>query len=291
MSGAGGTAGALRRNFPRNDAMLRTTHDLKDYSIGATDGPVGHVKDFYFDDDAWVIRYLVVETGSWLSNRRVLISPVSLHDPDWLGRTLPASITKAQVKDSPDVESHRPLSRQNEITYLDYYGYPNYWGGVGMWGNDMYPYAMMPGYIGSGLPADEREAQAHWRAEREHPRNDDPHLRSCEEVAGYHLHASDGEIGHVDGFLVDEQTWAIRYLVVNTSNWWIGHKVLIAPAWITGVNWKEQTLSVDLSRDSVKAAPPYDAGTVWSSELEHGLYEHYGRTGYWTERSHLLTIL
>ena len=120
---------------------------------------------------------------------------------------------------------------------------------------------------------------------------DDPALRSANEVTGYHIHASDGEIGHVDGFLVDEQTWAIRYLIVNTSNWWIGHKVLIATHWITGVSWTEQTLSVDVDRACVKAAPPYDAGTVWSSELDHGLYEHYGRTGYWAGRSHLLTIL
>jgi len=271
--------------------MLRTTHDLQDYSIGATDGPVGHVKDFFFDDDDWVIRYLVVETGSWLSNRRVLISPISLHDPDWSQRTLPVSITRAQVMGSPDVESHKPLSRQNEITYLDYYGYPNYWGGVGMWGNGMFPYAMMPGYIGPGIASSEREEEARWRAEQERRRTDDPHLRSCNEVTGYHLHASDGKIGHVDAFLIDEETWEISYLVVNTSNWWIGHKVLIAPRWISAVSWTGQALSVDLTQASIKAAPPYDSGTVWSAERDHGLYEHYGRTGYWAGRSHLLTIL
>jgi hypothetical protein len=271
--------------------MLRTTHDLKDYSIGATDGAVGHVKDFYFDDDAWVIRYLVVETGSWLSNRRVLISPVSLQDPDWMERTFPTSITKAQVRDSPDVESHRPLSRQNEIEYLDYFGYPGYWGGAGLWGNGMIPFAMRPGYINAGMPWSQSDQEAHRRAERERHRNDDPHLRSCEEVAGYHLHANDGEIGHVDTFLIDEETWEIRYLIVSTSNWWIGHKVLISPRWITRLDWNAQTLSVDLTQASVKGAPPYDSGTLWSAEQDAGLFEHYGRTGGLAERTHFLPIL
>ncbi len=263
--------------------MLRSTHDLKNYSIGATDGHVGHVKDFYFDDDSWVIRYLVVDTGSWLAGRRVLISPVSIHDPDWLERTLPVSITMAQVKDSPDIDTDKPLSRQNELSYLGYYGYPSYWGGAGMWGNGMYPYAMIPGYIGYGLnrPERELEAKAYRKAEQDRIRNDDPHLRSCKEVVGYHLHATDGEIGHVDGFLLDEETWAIRYVIVNTSNWWVGHKVLIAPRWITGASWTAETLSVDLTRESVKAAPPYDSSSVWGPEQDLSLYQHYGRTGYW----------
>lgn len=260
--------------------MLRSIKDLEHYTLSATDGDVGHVKDFYFDDDSWVVRYLVVATGSWLSGRQVLISPISIGEPNWLARTLPVSITKEQVRNSPDVDTHEPVSRQHESLYLQYYGYGDYWGGASMWGNGMFPYAMTPAFVGYGLnqPGSDREEAAYRKAEQERQRNADPHLRSCNEVVGYHLHARDGEIGHVDGFLVDERTWAIRYLVVDTSNWWLGHKVLIAPPWITDVNWAESLVSVDLSREAVKSAPAYIPGEEWGREQDIRLYAHYGRT-------------
>ncbi|MEO8037356.1 MAG: PRC-barrel domain-containing protein [Betaproteobacteria bacterium] len=273
--------------------MLRSTKDLQNYAIGATDGNVGQVKDFYFDDQAWVIRYLVVDTGSWLSSRKVLISPISLKSPDWAARTLPAAITREQVKNSPDYDSEKPVSRQHEMQYLGYYGYPYYWGGIGMWGEGVYPYAMLPGNAHTGLDRGELEAAeaAYSRAEQEHHRNDDPHLRSCQAVIGYHIDAEDGEIGHVEDMIFDEDTWAIRYIVVNTSNWWLGHKVLVAPAWITAVRWENETVAVALSRAAIKAAPAYDSAEDLNRERESRLYKHYGRTGYWTgdakpEREH-----
>ena len=262
--------------------MLRSTRDLEHYAIGATDGDIGHVKDFYFDDDAWVVRYLVVDTGSWLVGRTVLISPISIREPDWLKRLLPASVTMEQVRNSPDIETHKPVSRQGESLYLDYYGYANYWGGASMWGNGMFPYAMSPGYVdgGSARADQQREEEAYRSAERDRRRNDDPHLRSCNEVVGYHLHASDGELGRVDGFLLDDETWAVRWLVVDTSRWWLGHKVLIAPPWIKDVSWGDKTVSVDLSREAVKTAPAYVQGDELDREREIRLYEHYGRTWY-----------
>ena len=261
--------------------MLRSMKDLEQYAIGATDGPIGHVKDFYFDDDAWVIRYLVVDTGSWLSSRKVLISPMSIRQPDWIGKLLPVSITQAQVGKSPDIDTDKPVSRQHEIEYLGYYGYPYYWGGEGLWGEGMSPYALLPLEPVVGRAEQRRDEEATARAEREHQRNDDPHLRSCQAVVGYHIHASDGEIGHVSGLLVDEATWAIRYMVVDTSNWWLGHEVLIAPQWISGLDWSDQSVSVGLTRESVKNAPPYDSTAELNRQREAGLYEHYGRSGYW----------
>lgn len=264
--------------------MLRTTKDLTHYTIEATDGDIGHVKDLYFDDDAWVVRYLVVDTGSWLSSRKVLISPISIHQPDGIDKTLPVAITKDQVRNSPGIDTEQPVSRQNEEDTLGYYGYGNYWGGAGMWGGGMYPYAMVPGYAGFGIDRAEREREmaAGLRAEQARHRNDDPHLRSCKAVEGCHIRAKDGEIGHVAEYLVDEHTWAIRYLVVDTSNWWMGHQVLIAPEWISGVHWADKTVSVSLSREAVKRAPAYDPTMAWNPELEHNLYQHYGRTGYWS---------
>jgi PRC-barrel domain len=271
--------------------MLRNLKDLENYKISATDGEIGHVKDFYFEDDAWVVRYFVVDAGTWLSSRKVLISPISVRHPDWTERTLPVSITKDQVRNSPNIDTDKPVSRQNEEQYMGYYGYPTYWGGGGIWGEGLYPYAMVPGYAGDGLDRVEREQEqeAYLRDERARHRNDDPHLRSCKAVTGYHIHATDGDIGHVSGFLVDDETWAIRYLVIDTSNWWIGHKVLISPTWIDGVHWSDKTVSVDLSRESIKNSPPYDSTVDWSPDQDLSLYRHYGRSGYGAGGTHLDT--
>ncbi len=264
--------------------MLRNLDDLENYSITATDGEIGHIKDFYFDDHAWTVRYLVVDAGSWLSSRKVLISPISVFRPDWLARTLPVCITKEQVKHSPDIDTDKPVSRQNEEQFMGYYGYPYYWGGGGLWGEGLYPYALTPGYATYGVDRveREREIEAYLRDERASHRNDDPHLRSCNAVSGYNIHATDGDIGHVSGFLVDDETWTIRYLIINTSNWWMGHKVLIAPRWIKGVHWSDQTVAVDFTRDAIKKAPAYDASNDWGREQELSLYRHYGRKAYWT---------
>jgi hypothetical protein len=263
--------------------MMRSLKDLEKSTISARDGPIGRVKDFYFDDDAWVVRYLVVDAGSWLSSRKVLISPISVNRPNWAERTLPVSLTRDQVKNSPSIDTDQPVTRQNEAQYLGYYGYPNYWGGGGMWGGGLYPYALAPGYDGYGADQAEREREreAYLSFERNRHRNEDPHLRSCNAVVGYHLHAEDGDIGHVAGYLIDDDTWAIRYLVVDTSNWWAGHKVLIAPQWIDSVHWSDQSVTIGMSRQSVRDAPAYDPSMAWSPMLDLSLNQHYGRTGYW----------
>ena len=252
--------------------MLRNMHDLLGYAIRASDGPIGHVKDFYFDDEAWVVRYLVVDTGTWLSSRKVLISPFSIGRPDRADKTLPASITQEQVKNSPDIDTDKPVSRQYEMSYLGYYGYPYYWGGVGLWGIGSYPGMMLMG-------AGSREAARH--------EDDDSHLRSCEAVIKYHVDASDGGVGHVVGMLLDEESWAIRYLIVNTSNWWLGHEVLIAPQWITDISWPARKVSVNLTRQAVKEAPPYDPALTLDRNKEIGLHKHYQRDGYWANEVRL----
>ncbi|MBC7610024.1 MAG: PRC-barrel domain containing protein [Polaromonas sp.] len=265
--------------------MLRNIKELEHYVIGATDGHVGHVQDLYFSDDSWVVRYLVVNSGAWLLGRNVLISPVSIHNPNWMDRVLPVSLTKDQIKNSPDMDADKPVSRQHEVEYLDYYGYPYYWGGGGMWGAGLYPYAMTPGYGSYGLSGADYDSElaAYARDQRARHRNDDPHLRSCNAVAGYQIHASDGEIGHVSSMLIDEKTWAIRYIIVDTSNWWMGHKVLVAPEWITGVNWADSSVTINLSRQAIKDSPPYDSTEEVNRERESKLYQYYGRHGYWAE--------
>jgi len=262
--------------------MLRSMNDLEGYAIHATDGLIGHVKDFYFDDAAWVVRYLVVDTGTWLSSRKVLISPIAIGHPNWAEGVLPVAITREQVRNSPSIDTDAPVSRQYEVRYLGFYGYPFYWGGAGLWGAGLYPGMLMPGYAGfESQPARMESLKAAEHAEEARHRNDDPHLRSCQEVMKYHIHASDGDIGHVQSVLVDEETWAIRYFIVETSNWWLGHQVLIAPQWIKAVSWADEKVVVDLTRQAVKDAPPYDATAQVDREQEVGMYKHYERRGYW----------
>ncbi len=261
--------------------MLHHTNDLEHYSLRATDGLIGKIKDLYFDDDAWVVRYLVVETGTWLASRRVLVSPMSVHRPDWVHHTLPVSLTQEQVRRSPDIDTDKPVSRQHEEALLDHYGYPGYWGGTGLWGAGHSPYTMLPASATEAVDGPEHPRTPARIEQRRRP-NDDPHLRSCNTVVSFRILARDGEIGHVSGFLVDDETWTIRYLVIDTSNWWGSPMALVAPPWIEGVHWENQTVSVGLARDAIKDAPPYDPGLPCSREQESTLYRHYRRDGYWT---------
>lgn len=273
--------------------MLRSVKDLEGYAVGATDGHIGHVEDFYFDDRAWVVRYLVVEAGAWLSSRQVLISPIAIGRPDWTERLLHVWLTKEQVKGSPDIDTDKPVSRQHEMAYSSYYGYPNYWGGGGYWGGGMYPNLMLPEEGGFGSPRamrlESENAYARADIERSEREGEDPHLRSCREVMKYHIHATDGDIGHVAGMMVDDQTWAIRYLIVDTSNWWLGHQLLIAPQWIENVSWFDSKVSVKMTRQAIKDAPPYDPIRQLERIEEAMLYEHYEQPVYWSDAEMLET--
>ncbi len=265
--------------------MLRSLKDMEGYSIGATDGDIGLVRDFYFDDESWVIRYLVVATDEWNSNKLVLISPLSLGRPDWARKVLPATITRSQVRGSPDIDTHKPVSRQHEMGYLGYYGYGNYWGGSGLWGGAFYP-DMLQGGLEAQILTDAGRTQLSGSTRkvgtrRYLRRHQDPHLRSGNGVMRYYVHASDGDIGHVSGILVDERSWALHYVIVDTSNWWLGHKVLIAPEWIDAIDWEDSKLTVDLTRQSVKDAPRYDPDMPFTREREEILHTYYGHTGYW----------
>ena len=264
--------------------MLRSMNDLKGYQIQATDGTIGHVKDFYFDDGWWTVRYLIVETGNWFSNRKVLISPFAIGTPNWTDKVLPVSMTVEQVKNCPDLDTERPVSRQHEMDYLDYYGYPYYWGGSSLWGGEMGPNMLMPGFgdfWGNPLVMPLKTVREHNELIALAHEDDDPHLRSCQAVTGYGLQARDGLLGHVQGFLVDDANWAIRYLVVDTSNWWMGHKALISPQWIEEVNWADSTVSVKLTRQAIKDAPRYDPDSLVDRDQEVRIYQHFKRDPYW----------
>src|SRR3984957_14714541 len=208
--------------------MLRNAKDLHGLKVQAKDGEIGTVDQFYFDDESWAIRYFVVDTGS----RRVLISPIAVVQRDWEAKRLDLALTKTQVENSPDIDTRQPVSRQHEAAYLGYFGYPYYWGGPYMWGPAFYPSALATPTTVS-MQAIPDNIKKGWT---------DSHLRSSEAVTGYRIEAVDGEIGHVDGFVVDDEAWAIRYIEVATRNWWPGKKVLVSPAWVDSVSWEDSTV-------------------------------------------------
>jgi hypothetical protein len=251
--------------------VLRKTKQLKGLVIRASDGEIGTVDEFYFDDETWVIRYLIVETGGWLGGRPVLISPISIVDIDWAEKRLDVALTKKQVEISPPIDKHLPVSRQHEAAYLGYYGYPLYWNGPNLWGPAFYPAGLLE------TPSASEEALAD-RIRAESP---DSHLRSTQAVIGSHVEALDGEIGHVDEFIVDDEAWAIRYIEVATRNWWPGKKVLVSPAWIERVSWTNSKVYATLSRERIETAPEYVESVPITREYENRLYFHYGRPPYW----------
>jgi hypothetical protein len=251
--------------------MLSNATNLKGLVIRATDGELGTVDQLYFDDETWAIRYLTVETGGWLGGRQVLISPFSVVNTDWEARRLDVALTKKQVENSPNIDMHEPVSRQHEAAYLRYYGYPYYWGGPYLWG---------PAYFPAGLDIS-RTAASELLADRIQRESNDSHLRSTAGVTGYSIEASDGEIGHVDGFVVDYDAWAIRYIEVATRNWWPGKKVLVSPEWIERVSWAASKVYVALSREAIKSGPEYVDSVPITREYENRLFFHYGRPPYW----------
>ena len=221
--------------------MLHKAKTLKGYKLHSLDGEIGKVEEFYFDDHHWTIRYLVADTGNWLTGRQVLISPHALGAVNKEEQYISVNLTKKQIEDSPSLDSDKPVSRQFEESYYEYYGWPTYWSG---------PYHVGTLSLHYAQPRRAEKIQQGWKAW-------DSHLRSTHDVSGHYIQATDGEIGHVDDFIIDEETWAIRYLIIDTRNLWPGKKVLISPRWIERVSWDESNVFVNVLREAIKQAPEY----------------------------------
>jgi hypothetical protein len=248
--------------------MLRKASAFKGYAIVASDGRLGTVSDFLFDDASWLVRWLVVDTGNWLPGRRVLLPTSVLGHADVKEREFRVKLTMQQVKDSPDISTDRPVSRQSETHIYDFYGWSPYWGtGFYMGGYDM-------GGVMAASPA--LASGRYGKDIADIQRNDDDlHLRSVEAVTGYHIHASDGEIGHVEDFLLEDADWSIHYLEVDTKNWWPGKKVLISPRSARAVDWTEKLVNLDVDRQRVKDSPAYDASTTVDRAYEKDFHRYY----------------
>ena len=253
--------------------MLWTASGMNGYAIIATDGHLGTVSDFLFDDRTWQIRWLVVDTGDWLPGRKVLLPPSVLGHPDAGQHAFAVRLTRKQVEKSPGILSDRPVSRQEESSVYGYYGWRPYWDdGFFMGGYD---------YLGGGSIG--TDAAGDRRRDREMDilrlGDGDPHLRSVTEVTGYHIHAADGEIGHVDDFLLEDADWTIRFLVADTKNWWPGKRVLISPASAATIDWTERTMNLTVSRQTIKDSPEFDETTTVDQAYERRFHDYYNDIG------------
>ncbi len=248
--------------------MKRRITTLTGFTIGGTDGEIGNVEDFYFDDETWTIRYLVVETGSWLSGRKVLLSTKAIVKTDWAQETFDVDLNMEQIKNSPSIDTKKPVSRQHESELYNYYPWGNYyWGGsTGLIGMNMsYPLAT------------NQVTEAEKIASTENNSDADPHLRSCSAVTGYNIKAIDGEIGDVEDFIVNDTTWLIDFLLVNTGNWFPGKKVLIAPKMIKEISWQKSLFIVNATEEQVKYSPEYKPGDEVTESFEANLQNFYGK--------------
>lgn len=228
--------------------MLRSIKQLLGDRLGASDGDIGQVKDFYFDDQNWVVRYLVADTGSWLPGRQVLLSPHAIGSLHQAGKVLRVNLTRKKIENSPAIESHKPVTRQHEEEYHRHYGWPAYWLGDGMWGMSGVSILESPAKPLPGAPVAVNGPQ---------PKRADAHLRSTQAVSGYHLQTSDGIIGHVCDFLMDGQSWAICQLVIKTGHRFTGKEVQLPVSKVERISYDDSTVFVNLTKEAVEKGPEH----------------------------------
>jgi len=245
--------------------MLKLGSALKGYAIDASDGEIGTVADFLFDDRTWLARWLVVDTGTWLTGRKVLLHPVAIGKADHERRRLPVALTKAQVQGSPELSAHEPVSKQSERHLYDYYG----WEPISLESAfGAHPissrYSAPPLFVFGPEPKSPASASD----------GGDPNLRSYLAVSGYHILASDGAIGKLLDMLIDDASWGFRYLVIDTGSWWPGKQVLISPHAVREISWADRQIRLDVSRDRVRKSPPWPEGGL-DQAYEKDLHDHY----------------
>ncbi|HEX7974481.1 MAG TPA: PRC-barrel domain-containing protein [Anaerolineales bacterium] len=255
--------------------MIRNLKDLIGYTVRATDGDIGRVYDFHFDDKQWAIRYLVMDLADLGASRRVLLSPLTLGQADDEAQVLPVALTMEQVRGSPDIAADQPVSRQQEIELHDYYGWPFYWDMTSLSG-------LGPGNLLAAYPLIESESAAQASQDEQAGASPpmpskDSYLHSAEKVFGYSIQARDGDIGKLEDFIVDDQDWRILYMVVDTGGWLTGRSVLVAPAWVKEVSWPERRVVVDLKRQTIQDSPEYEGVYPLDADYQARLTEYYNQ--------------
>ena len=234
---------------------------------------MGTVHDFYFDRQDWIVRYLVADIGSWLFGRKVLIATSALGTPDWEAKTLPVTLTKAEVKESPETDLSLPVTRQHERALIGYYKWPTYWAEPFLTtASGVAPLAAPVSTGGKQLPAEVVEGLQN---------SEESHIYSMRDIQGYDLEALDGSIGQVRDFVVDSPGWAIRYLAIDTGNWLPGRTVLISPHWVERIEWDDARLYLNVRKEVVANSPEQPSDLRLDRSFEHELHRHYGYPEYW----------
>ena len=247
--------------------MLRSINEIIGYGLFAEGKDIGKCKDLLFDDRWWTIRHLVTDTEGWLLGKKVLVSPLMIEVVDWVSKQIILNITQKQLENCPDPEEDETVSRVHEKKLFSYYGYADYWNGNLLWGVASYPEPI------ANVPVIDSEAH---KDPEDYEQNN--FLRSFKEVKSYTIKATDGDIGHVEDFIIDDKTWAIRYVVVDTRDWLPGgKKVLLSMNWVEDVSWTERCLSVSLTVEQVRNSPEFDPEKPVNIEYETRLYDYYGR--------------
>lgn len=248
--------------------MLRSIKSLKGLKLIAKDGTIGKVYDFYFDDDMWTVRYLVADTRAWLPGRKVLISPIVFGKQEWDMQKFSVRLSKEQIRNSPNIDEKMPVSRQKQLELHRYFAWPAYWN-TGMFIN------------ATQIPLPQKKRRN--REQGNKNENNDTHLRSTREVSTYQVRAEDGKIGHVEDFILNDESWLILYVVVKRESL-PGRQVLVSTAWLSDIDWDRRTVSVDLTADAVKNSPEYDPNMPVNRAYEVRLYDFYGRPKYWLRK-------
>jgi len=254
--------------------MLWNASALVGFSIGANDGEIGTVHDLLFDDIDWVVRWLVVDTGSAGLERKVLLPVSALGIPDASLRKFPVYLTVQQVQNSPDVEMDLPVSRQIEEGLYNFYGWAPYWRNSDtLLSNSIVKPLVIP--LQNVVPNSANHDDASLP-------DGDPNLRSIAVVKQYNIHAADGNIGHIDDLLVQDHNWIIRYIIVDTRNWWPGEKVLVSPRAMREINWEERTVHLNVDRRKVKNSPLYDPSSTADGAYDEEFLKYFGIN--WVEK-------
>ncbi len=217
--------------------MLQSIQQFYGKKLGAADGHIGHVKDFYFDDQSWTIRYLVADTGPWLAGRLVLLpSHVFAADAFETAEAadngiLRVSLTRSQIKRSPSVDLHHPISRQYEEAYHRYYSWPFYWTAGG--GDDH-------------LTTEELQEEILPQP------GDDPCLRSTQTVTGYRVQATDGPVGSVTGLMIHGRDWKIRELIIKADPEITAEEIFLLPESVGRISCEETMIYINLAQNDVR---------------------------------------
>jgi len=233
--------------------MLKRANTIRGYRLTAPDGEIGAVNDFFFDQEDWTIRYVMVKAEEWLPDRRVLIAPAEFDAPDWSRKVLPISLTKEKIKNSPKIPLDLPISRAHEIALADYYAWQPYW----------------------ITPVKEAKQSERAIPPESCPRTDsrldydsDIRLHGLQEIKGYRVCSVDGRVGYVEDLGVETADCQIRYLIVDGWDLYPGRHFVVPTSYADSLDWMNIEIRISLSRKEIQTAPELNPDVPFNPKCE-----------------------